>query len=194
MMGTKQRAAALVLGLLLGGAAQVSAQVFTPTFMSPQRSNDLGVYLSDGPGSFSVEGIWRRGFGTYDLGFRGGLADRGGVVLLLGGELRTPLQIDDVPLLLALTGGVQGAIGDGGAAGFQGGITIGYPLDEGNFVFVPYLHPRLALVNRFGRDGLELDPLADLGFDFVLPQNIAFRFGIALGGPGANWGMGFAWR
>jgi len=176
------------------GAGHADAQVFTPTYMSPERGGDVGLYLSDGPGSFAFEGIWRQPFGGYDLGFRAGVADRRSIVLLVGAEFRSPVALDDVPLAIAATAGLQGAIGDGGAAGFQGGVTLGYPIDEGTFRFVPYIHPRIALVNRFGRDEFELDPLADVGFDFVLAQNITFRFAVALGNPGANWGLGLSWR
>jgi hypothetical protein len=185
----------LLAGLALcGGAARADAQVFTPTFMSPQPGGDVGLYLSDGPGSFAFEGIWRQSFGAYDLGFRAGVADSRNVLLLVGAEFRSPVALDDVPLQIAATAGVQGGIGSGGAAGFQGGVTLGYPIDEGTFRFVPYLHPRIALVSRFGRDEFELDPLADIGFDFILPPNVAFRFAIALGNPGATWGLGLSWR
>jgi len=190
-----KQACTLAVAALVGlGATDAGAQVFTPTFMSPERSADVGIYVSDGPGEFSIEGIWRRNFGAYDLGFRGGLADGDGVVLLVGAELRMPFDIQDVPLQTAFVGGLQAGIGDGGAAGFQGGATFGYPIVEPGFRFVPYIHPRLALVSRFGRDDMDLDPLVDLGFDFLLPQNLAFRVAFSLGGPTAGWGMGFAWR
>jgi hypothetical protein len=185
-------ATAVVLVGISCSAAQ--AQVFTPTFMSPQRSSDTGIYLNGGPGDFSVEGIWRLNLGTYDLGLRGGVADRRGAVFLVGAEFRSPLQLQDVPVSLALTGGVQAAVGDGSAAGFQAGLTVGYPVAGAAFTVVPYIHPRIALVSDFGRDQLELDPLADIGLDFVLPQNLVIRIGFGLGSPTASWGMGFAWR
>lgn len=183
----------LAVALLGLSPVAVEAQVFTPTFMSPQRSADVGVYLSDGPGDFAVEGIWRRNLGAYDLGFRAGIADVGGLVVLVGAEFRTPLEIADAPVEVALAGGVQGAFGEGSAAGFQGGVSVGAPIVEGNFTFVPYIHPRLAILSRFGQEDFDLDPLADVGFDLLLPQNLRFRVGFGLGGPTARWGVGFSW-
>ena len=57
----------LLLAVLavLGSVGALEAQVFTPTFMAPRSSSDVGIYLSDGPGDFSVEGIWRRRFGRF---------------------------------------------------------------------------------------------------------------------------------
>lgn len=186
--------AGLAAVLLVVGATAAQAQVFTPTYMSPQQSSDMGVYLSDGPGDFAIEGVWRRDFGTYDLGFRGGIADYGDVLFLLGAEFRNPLRVAEAPVVMAVTGGVQGAIGDVSAVGLQGGLTVGVEIAEAAFTFVPYLHPRLALIRSFGGDDFDFDPLADIGFDFVLPQNITIRFGVGLGGPTASWGLGFAWR
>jgi hypothetical protein len=191
----KNRVLCFVTALLAGlGVAGAHGQVFTPSFASPELSSDLGIYLNDGPGDFSIEGIWRRNFGTYDLGFRGGIANTRDVALLVGAELRVPLNVDDMPLSLAATGSVQGAIGNGGAAGFLGGLTIGYVFREATFGFTPYIHPRLGLVNTFRRDELELDILADIGFDISFPQNLILRFGFGLGSPTASWGIGFAWR
>jgi hypothetical protein len=191
----KKYAAGFCVALLVGvAAAPAESQVFTPSFMSPQPGGDVGIYINEGPGDFSIEGVWRRNLGGYDLGFRGGIADRRDAVILLGAELRAPVDIADAPILAAITGGVQGAIGDGGAAGFQFGLTVGFPWSPDNFTLVPYLHPRLGLVSGFGRDDLELEVLADIGFDFILPQNIIFRIGFGLGDPTADWGMGFAWR
>lgn len=191
----KKRTLGLLLVLIAAFGAEVAqAQVFTPTFMAPRAGGDLGIYLSDGPGDFSIEGIWRRNFGGYDLGFRGGVADRGDALLLLGAEFRNPLQVSDIPLQMAVTGGIQGAIGDGGAAGFQFGLTLGYAFTPDNFVIIPYIHPRIGLVNGFGRDDLDLEVLADIGFDFEFAQNLIVRIGFGLGSPTADWGIGFAWR
>jgi hypothetical protein len=193
----KMRTFGFSFALALFAFAPAQAQIFTPTFMSPQQGSDLGVYLSDGPagaGNFAVEGIWRRNLGSYDLGFRAGVADAGDAVILVGAELRTPLQLDDVPLAMAITGGIQGAIGETSAAGFQGGLAMGYTFREPNFSFTPYLHPRIGIVNGFRRDDLNLEVMADLGFDVALPQNLIIRFAFGFGRTTSDWGFGFAWR
>jgi hypothetical protein len=68
-------------------AAGVEAQMFTPTFTSPRLLNEMGVYVNDGPGDISVEGIWRGG----PLGLRVGFVDWQGGLLSLGAEYRMPM-------------------------------------------------------------------------------------------------------
>jgi hypothetical protein len=186
---------ALAAVLLLAAAAtSAHAQVFTPTFMSPQRMEERGIYLNNGPGRFSMEGLWRRRFGTYDLGFRAGIADSRSAILIAGAELRTPLELPGAEVQAAITGGVQGAFGDGGAAALQAGLTLGYAIATPEFTLVPYVHPRLAIQSGFGRDGVDLDPLADIGLDVVLPQNLIARIAFGLGRRTADFGIGLSWR
>lgn len=175
-----------------GFAADAEAQVFTPTFMAPRQSSDIGLYLNDGPGDFSIEGILRRNFGPFDLGFRAGLADAGDLMLLVGGDLRHPVA-QDAPVDLAVTGHAQGAFGDGSAAGFLVGLVVGHTFTAPEIAFTPYLHPRVGAVG-YG-DGFDLELLADLGFDLRLSQSLDIRLGIAFADRyGADFGVGLAWR
>lgn len=180
----------LVLGLLLT-ALPAQAQVFTPTFTSPRLTNDLGIYLSDGPGDLAIEGIWRGG----PIGLRVGYVDALDGLLSLGGELRSPIAIANAPLGLAFTAGVQGLIGDESAFGVQAGLSAGYTFVPGSVAFTPYIHPRIGLVNdlRPGSD-LEVEALADLGLDVEFWNNLLFRVGVALDNVGANWGIGLGVR
>jgi hypothetical protein len=176
-------------------AAPASAQVFTPSYMAPRSSSDIGIYLSDGPGDFAIEGIWRRAGGSWDLGLRGGLADTRDLGILLGAELRNPLRTG-APLDLAVTGHAQGLIipdADSGA-GFLAGLSIGYTFESPDISFTPYLHPRAGIIAGFGADDLDLELLADLGFDVRINQSLELRFGIAFEDMGADWGIGLAWR
>lgn len=185
----------LLLGCLSGiGVVSVQAQVFTPTFMAPRPAGDVGIYVSDGPGDFSIEGIWRQHFGGYDLGFRGGVASADDAALLVGAELRNPLQLTGAPISLAFTAGLQAVIGDRTGAGFQAGLTAGHTFVPGNFSITPYLHPRIGLVSRPERDGLDANILADVGFDFDFQPNLSFRIGLGLANETASWGIGLAWR
>lgn len=180
-------------GLLAISAGAARAQVFTPTYMSPRMTNDIGVYVGDSPmasGDLAVEGIWRGG----PLGLRVGFADGADDALLIGGEFRNPIPLAGAPLSLAFTAGIQAAIADADAIGFQAGLTAGHTFLSPGFAFTPYIHPRIALVNGFGGDDeLELDVLADVGFDLGIAPNLVFRFGANLG-DGADWGIGLAWR
>lgn len=194
---TKRLVVAVIAAVAAAGAhGTASAQVFTPTYQEPRLSNDLGIYFSDGPGDFAIEGVLRRNFGGYDLGFRGGIADTEDVSAILGLDLRSPLSLGTQPIDVAFTAGVQGVLGDFDAVGFQGGLTFGHTFTpDAGFTITPYLHPRLALINGFGPDDdFDAELLADLGFDFRLPSGLIFRLGIALGDYGGDWGMGLAWR
>jgi len=182
-------AAAAVLG-----ATQAHAQVFTLPFQSTVRGNDIGLYLSDGPGDLAIEGIWRRNFGTGDLGLRAGFADLGDGYVLLGADWRQPLSLPVPPLDLALTLGAQGAIGDGSGIGGQVGLIIGHTFTETPGVRItPFIHPRVAVVAPLFDGDAELDVLADVGADFDFAPNLSLRVGANLG-DGADWGIGLAWR
>ena len=170
------------------------AQVFTPTFQSTERGSDIGLYLSDGPGDLAVEGIWRRGFGTGDLGLRAGFADVGDGELLLGADWRQPLALGTQPVDVALTFGGQAVLGDVDGIGGQVGLAFGHTFVEEGLHVTPYVHPRVALVSAIGDDSdAKLDVLADLGADFRFAPNLTLRVGVNLG-DGADWGIGLAWR
>lgn len=171
------------------------AQVFTPTFMAPRSDPGIGIYLSNFY-DLTAEGIYRGNFGGFDLGFRGGIVDAGDASLTLGGELRNPLELGTAPLDLAFTAGVQGILGDVDQLGLQAGLGIGYTFVPagGGFRLIPYIQPRIGLVDGPGPgDDLELELLADLGFDVAFRNGLSIRFGANLG-EGADWGIGLNWR
>lgn len=181
-----------VVAALASLAGTAGAQIFTPGYLPPRGGPEMGVYLNDHPGGFSVELLWRRGFGDYDLGLRGGVASFGDAALLAGAEYRRLLDLGTEPLDLAATGGVQVVLGDGSAFGAGAGVTLGHTFVPEGFTFTPYLHPRIGLVAGGGHSDLEV--LADLGFDFAFRRDLVLRFGIGLGDPTANWGIGLSWR
>jgi hypothetical protein len=185
---------AALAGLVMA-AAPARAQVFTPTFQGTERGSDLGIYLSDGPGDLAVEGIWRRGLGTGDLGLRAGFANLGDGELLLGADWRQPLALGTQPVDVALTFGGQLVAGDVDGIGGQVGLAFGHTFVQPGLHVTPYVHPRLALVSAIGDDGsgAELNVLADLGADFRFAPNLTLRLGVNLG-DGADWGIGLAWR
>lgn len=186
--------AAVAAALALGGEA-AGAQVFTPTYLAPRVSSDLGVYVSDGPGDLAIEGIWRRAMaGGSGLGLRLGFADAdGGTALLAGIDYRSPLALaGTAPVDLALTLGGQAALGEAEGFGAQVGLSVGYTFTTPELSVTPYIHPRLAFISvEGGDDGIE--PLADLGIDLGFAPNLSLRFGANLG-DGADWGIGLAWR
>lgn len=183
------RSLAALLGLLV--AATAHAQVFTPTYTSPRLVNEVGFYLSDGPGDLGLEGIWRGG----PLGLRVGFMDSGDGLLSLGGELRNPLPMAGAPLGLAFTLGAQGLLGDRSALGIQGGVSAGYTFRGDGMAFTPYLHPRIGLLDELGPgEELSIKPLADLGLDVEFYTNLLIHLGVKLDNVGSSWGLGLAWR
>lgn len=189
--------AVLTLGMGVAIATPLSAQVFTPTYQAPRSSSDVGIYLSDGPGSLAVEGVLRRGFGGYDMGLRAGIADTQDVSVMLGADLRNPLSVGTAPIDLAFTAGIQALFGDGNALGIQGGLSLGHTfLPSGTgFSITPYIHPRAALINDPGPDdAFDLELLADVGFDIGMASGLILRVGINFEAPAADWGIGLAWR
>lgn len=181
------------------GAQAAGAQVFTPTYLAPRVSSDLGVYVSDGPGDLAVEGIWRRGLsGGSGIGLRAGFADANdGSAFLLGVDYRNPLSLaGTAPIDLALTLGGQAVLGDVEGFGAQIGLSLGYTFTAPEVTVTPYIHPRLAFIsvdNGVGGDDSDFEPLADVGVDLGFAPNLSFRFGANLG-DGADWGIGLAWR
>ena len=185
--------AAVVAGsVAVAPAAQ--AQVFTPTFMAPRVSNDVGIYYADA-GDFGLEGIFRGNFGGTNLGLRGGVIDSGGqnsdTFLTLGGELRSPIAVRSAPIDLSLIAGVQGIFGDDEAFGIQGGVSLGHTFVSPGLSITPYVAPRLAFLSV--GDESDVEVLADLGFDFGF-NNLSLRLGLRLGDEQADWGIGLAWR
>ena len=175
-------------------AAPVKAQVFTPPFQSTERAGDIGLYLSDGPGDLAVEGIWRRNFGTGDLGLRAGFADLGDGELMLGADWKQPLALGTAPIDLALTFGGQAVLGDVDGIGGQVGLLFGHTFAEPGVRITPFVHPRVALVSALADNSdAKLDVLADVGADFGFAPNLVLRVGVNLGN-GADWGIGLAWR
>jgi len=188
---------ALVLALVsLPGIA--AAQIFTPSYLAPRQSSDIGLHISDGwsrGGGLAFEGVWRRGFGLYDLGLRGGIAESSGdAVLLIGGDYRRPLALPTEPLAMALTGGAQAAVGSGSAFGVDAGLTVGSTFNPEGILITPYLHPRVALVRSAPRQNLGLELLADLGVEVEIQNNLIFRLALGFGSETADFGIGLAWR
>lgn len=195
---TLRGAAALVM--LLATSAVVEAQIFTPTYMPPRGvGGELGLYVSDGPGDLGIEGIWRQSGGTYDLGLRVGFADVPDGALMVGGEIRNPIQLAGAPIGLAFTAGAQGVLGgEVNGVGVQAGFSAGHTFVPGNFNVTPYLHPRLALVRPIRLSDADADfdveVLAELGVEMEFQSNLLLRLGIDLGGESADWGLGLSWR
>lgn len=198
-MNARRFVAGLSLVVVALAAAPAHAQVFTPSYLAPTRGGDFGVYLEDGfTGSdeIAVEALLRRSYGAYDLGFRAGLADAGDdLALLLGADYRNPLELPTAPVALAVTGAVQGIVGDFDALGADVGLSIGATFAAPQFSITPYVHPRVGVINYLDvEEDLDLDLLADVGFDLAFSPNLVVRLGVGLSDETTDFGIGLAWR
>ncbi len=179
---------AAVAGALAMAAGAADAQVFTPSYQAPVVINDLGVYLSDGPGDLALEGIWRGG----PLGLRVGYVDAADGLLSLGADARMPLA---APIDIAFTAGAQGLIGDADAIGVQAGLSIGERFVNPGVALTPYIHPRIALIDGFAEDDdFEAELIADLGLDAEFASNLILRISVGLGDDSPGVGVGLALR
>lgn len=176
-------------------AARAEAQVFTPTYMAPRVSNEMGLYVSDGPGDLAAEGSIRGNFAGTMLGLRAGFADTNDLSVTFGGELLHPLQVSGAPLDLALTAAAQVLVAGPKAAGFSVGLDVGHRFAAPGIAVTPYFHPRLGVTGNYGDNGdYDADLLADIGVNLDFAPNLSLRLGIGLNEPEANWGVGIAWR
>lgn len=198
-------------GFFSSGPLSVSplrAQVHdVPSFQTPYGETGYGLHLifqtrSDIGALFT----WRRAGTDLNLGFRGGLLERGGEVgLLVGVELSNALvrADEEFPLDVAWVSGV--GLGTVPALDFTilripFGVSLGRRviLDDGGTELVPYIHPRLGLdllsrdrPDRSGTDArLSVD--VDLGMDVQLTERAFLRFAVTLGRNDAvGVGLGF---
>ena len=169
-------------------ATTAEAQVFTPSYQAPVVMNDLGVYLSDGPGDLALEGIWRSG----PVGLRAGYVDAADGLLSIGGEVRVPLT---APIDIAFTAGAQGLIGDVDAIGVQAGLSLGHRFVNPGLALTPYIHPRVALIDGFATDDdWDSELIAELGLDAEFSQNLILRLSVGLSDESPDVGLGLAWR
>lgn len=179
----------LLAALVLPVAAQAQA-TGTMSFNAPYRAfarHEFGATLTfpDG-GDFSLEGQFRFGYRTWDIGFRGGFLDPGGLadkVVLVGveGRNRVLTHSEDFPVDGALVVGVGGNFVSGNSAlVVPAGLSLGRRLDvEGsNVSIVPYVQPTVFLISDGGTD---LFFSFGFGGDFRLSRVLDARVSIGLG-------------
>ncbi|HJS48447.1 MAG TPA: hypothetical protein VJ773_10715 [Gemmatimonadales bacterium] len=178
----------VVLALLALPAGRAAAQeTGTPVFLAPYRAfenHEFGVALSDPGSGWALEGNYRFGWGTHDLGVRAGFAESGDETgLLLGGSFRTRVLTHsrDFPLDGALTAGLGIQSFDNFTAGLiPVGLSLGRRFEaEGSTVsFIPYAHPVLAFA--FGDTDEDLVFGLGLGVDVRVAENLDIRVAGAL--------------
>jgi hypothetical protein len=170
------------------GAAQATG---LPTFNAPYRAftrSEIGVVLSfPNGGGTALEGVFRKASGKFDIGFRGGFRDPGGVgstILLVGAEARQRVLSHtlDFPLDGALVVGVGGAFVSRSSALFLPiGLSLGRRIDpEGSQIsIVPYVQPTALFVAGSAPSTLLF--ALGLGADFRFSPRFDARISAGLG-------------
>jgi hypothetical protein len=182
--------------LLIGGARGAAAQeTGTPMFQSPYRSfgrQEFGGTVSflEGPQT-GVEGHYRRGFGTLDVGVRLGAMVRDGAPdsFLAGLGLRVPvLHERHSPLRGALVTGVGLDIDDGVNVWVPVGISLGRRLlvEESPVRLVPFAAPTL-FFTTLGDEAVSF--ALGLGLDLRLSPMFEVRVAGGFGTTGAPEGL-----
>lgn len=203
------RALPALAALLLWSAPAAAQHWSTPSFQSPRRADDLGVYLirpTEPFDGWGVAGIWRQ-TGNIDLGVRGGLLaadnefdDDTELIWILGAEASGPLALfgRGSPLLAAWSLGVGGAFNSGSIIDVPVGVSIGAQLGSPGFLIIPYVQPRASFFlsdDEFGEGDEGVDLILDVGADFVVGENLIVRAGASFGGEDVGaLGIGIAWR
>ena len=170
------RKLALAVTLTMLTAAPALAQVTGPSYNAPYRafaSHEFGGTLAfpEG-GDVQLEGQYRFGTGTFDIGLRGGLMfnDPADDVFVFGVEARNRVitHTEQFPLDGAVVFGGGIAANGGTAWRFPLGLSLGRRIDIENsqLSLVIYGQPTLFVVNQ------------EVGVDRETDANFAFGFGV----------------
>ena len=179
----------VLLAVLFAPATAVAQSTTTPVFAAPYRAfrtSEIGLSLSDPGAGMAVEGFYKYGRQTWDIGFRGGFWDTnaGSTPLLLGvdGRTRVLTHSADFPLDGALTVGLGAILSDGAnLVHVPVGLSLGRRVDlEGSDVsFVPYFQPVLGLALSSGNSDFLFG--VGLGADVRVNSQLDLRVSGGLG-------------
>jgi hypothetical protein len=203
---------AAALALTTSATESASGQAFSyPSFQPPRvTTREFNFAVADA-GATSLVFQWREGIEPrMQLSFDLGIADPdgpGNSFFLLGGQFAAQLAEakPDLPLDFLFTAGVNVAVSSGNNIfRIPFGLSLGhrFALDQG-MAITPYAHPRLSL-DRCGscrvgdRSRTELGVDFDLGVNFEITRQLAFRASALIGGSDLfgnhdGFGISVAW-
>ncbi len=176
------------LGLLVGMGSAHAQSTGMPSFNAPYRAfamHEFGGTLSFPEGDLTgLEGQYRFGYKTLDIGFRGGVLDTPGdneVLLGATGRVRVVTHTDQFPFDGAFITGI-------GTQGFDNaiipaGISLGRRLElvDSPISIIPYAQPTLWLVfdDIDGNDTVFFG--LGLGADFRFSRTFDVRASVGVG-------------
>lgn len=186
----KHRSTFAALALLVVGSAPLAGQTtLTPSFNAPYRAfgkHEFGATISFPQGAdLALEGQYRFGYQNFDLGFRGGFVEPGGlgnstVILGVEGRGRMFTHTADFPADGALVVGL-GYLSNPGRVAISGGLSLGRRIDprDSQVSIVPYVEPALLILS--GSGSTDVGFAFGLGADFRLSRRFDARASIGLG-------------
>jgi hypothetical protein len=186
------RSTVVAIALSFGFAAEALAQTTgMPSFNAPYRAftrHEAGVILSFPNSGTAFEGQYRFGYQTFDVGFRGGIWDPGGLsdaVVLLGveGRQRVITHTEQFPLDGAIAVGLGGwIVSDASTVFIPVGLSLGRRIDLKNSTvkITPYAEPVLFMTAGSNQE-TEFHFAFGLGGDFQLSPAFAVRVSGGLG-------------
>lgn len=194
-----QRLVGLVMVTALISATQVTAQAtFTPSYNAPYRaftSSEAGVTLSFPSGAdFGLEGQYRFGRGSSDVGLRAGLVDFGSSTkFVMGVEARARVldhNTNDFPLDGAIIVGVGTAEFDSWVVP-SAGLSLGRRVELEDFQFVAYGQPTLFVTTGSGSTNFDFG--LGFGVDFKIGQGLDLRTSVGTFDGPEGVAFGFVW-
>jgi hypothetical protein len=184
--------ALLTAALALPASAQIAWE--SPALISPVAPSGLSLFLIEAAGGdLGALATYRREAGPVGYGFRFAVADEGGPdsdVAIAGGIdisgfLARAVEGSEVDLVWWSGAGL--GVGNETLVTIPLGLIIGWSGASGDIVLSPYGggHVNLDIISGAG-DNVDLDLVADLGLDLVLPSGWLLRFGATLADGGRD--------
>ena len=179
-----------VAGFLVVGAVTAQAQVtLMPSYNAPYRAfekHEFGGTLSfPGGSNTGIEGQYRLGYKSFDIGARGGVVTGNSnttVILGIEGRVRVVAHTENFPLDGAIIFGV--GTNEFDDFNFPIGLSLGRRIDleDSNISITPYAQPTMFIVTGNGFGGTDNVGFGlGLGADFRLSSVFDVRASFGIG-------------
>ena len=178
-----------VAGFLVVGVVAAAAQVtLMPSYNAPYRAfekHEFGGTLSfPGGSNTGIEGQYRLGYKSFDVGVRGGVVTGNGnttVILGIEGRARVVAHTENFPLDGAIIFGV--GTNEFDSFNFPLGLSLGRRIDleDSNISITPYAQPTMFIVTNTGPGADNVFFGLGLGADFRLSSVFDVRASVGFG-------------
>jgi len=177
----------LALFLTMSAAPLAAQSIVAPGLQPSQLTGREATVALVDAGSAGLVGQWRQPLSrpktqlTLEAGLIGSDGGRSSLILLGAGVAYQLATVSaNLPVDVALTGGLGIAAGDGTALSIPVGASVGRRFAlEGGIAITPYVHPQLAVSRVASNTDLDLN--IDLGANVQITPTMAIRLGFSLG-------------